>query len=76
LSGLRQRIQAFRQTPQWLAGFRCLSCRKTFTEAHARGFRVEDYLKEQRGLTAIGMLVEGCSIRSVERLTGHPARLP
>jgi len=49
--------------------FRCLSCRKTFTEEHIRAFQVEDYLKEQRGLMAIRMLVEGCSIRTVERLT-------
>ena len=53
-----------------LQRFRCLSCRKTFTEAHAPAFRVEDYLKEQRGLMAIQLLVEGCSIRTIERITG------
>jgi len=53
-----------------LQRYRCLSCGKTFTEEHARGFRVEDYLKDPRGLRAVRMLVEGCSIRSVERLTG------
>jgi len=52
-----------------LQRFRCLSCRKTFTEDHKRGFRVEDYLDEQRGLMAVRMLVEGCSVRTVERLT-------
>jgi transposase-like protein/IS1 family transposase len=52
-----------------LQRFRCLSCRKTFTEEHARVFRVEDYLNEKRGQQAIRMLTEGCSIRSVERLT-------
>jgi hypothetical protein len=30
---------------------------------------VVDYLKDLRGLMAIRMLVEGCSIRAVERLT-------
>jgi hypothetical protein len=30
---------------------------------------VEDYLKGERGLRAIRMLVEGCSVRTVERLT-------
>lgn len=52
-----------------LQRFRCLSCRKTFTEAHDRGFRVGDYLNDPHGLMAIRMLVEGCSIRTVERLT-------
>src|ERR1035438_4982223 len=52
-----------------LQRFRCLSCRKTFTEPHKPAFQVEDYLKDPRGLRAIRMLTEGCSIRSVERLT-------
>jgi transposase-like protein/IS1 family transposase len=52
-----------------LQRFRCLSCRKTFTEPHKPAFQVEDYLKDPRGLQAIRMLTEGCSIRSVERLT-------
>jgi transposase-like protein/IS1 family transposase len=53
-----------------LQRFRCIACLKTFTEAHARSFRVEDYLKERRGIMAIQLLVEGCSIRTVERITG------
>src|ERR1039458_7022100 len=53
-----------------LQRFRCLSCKKTFTESHERGFRVEDYLQDPRGQMAIRMLVEGCSVRTVERLTG------
>ena len=52
-----------------LQRFRCLSCRKTFTEPHKPAFQVEDYLKDPGGLRAIRMLTEGCSIRSVERLT-------
>src|SRR5437016_4886303 len=52
-----------------LRRFRCLACGKTFTEDHERGFRVEDYLNDPRGLMAIRMLIEGCSIRSVERMT-------
>jgi len=52
-----------------LQRFRCLSCRKTFTEQHARGFRVEDYLNDKRGQRAIRMLVEGCSVCAVARLT-------
>ena len=36
---------------------------------HKAAFKVEDYLNEKRGLQAIRMLTEGCSIRTVERLT-------
>ena len=50
--------------------FRCLSCRATFSTEHKPSFRVEDYLKEQRGLMAIQLLVEGCSLRTAERITG------
>ncbi len=53
-----------------LRRFRCLSCRKTFTEPHKAAFRVADYLNEQRGRAAIQLLVEGCSVRTVERATG------
>jgi transposase-like protein len=49
--------------------FRCFSCRKTFTEEHEAAFRVEDYLNEPRGIIAIQLLVEGCSIRTVEGIT-------
>src|SRR5438874_888007 len=52
-----------------LQRFRCLSCRATFTEDHKPAFRVEDYLNDPRGLMAIRMLVEGCSIRTIERIT-------
>jgi transposase-like protein/IS1 family transposase len=52
-----------------LQRFRCLSCRKTFTEDHKAPFRIEDLLKEQRGQMVLQLLVEGCSIRTVERIT-------
>src|ERR1035437_4687828 len=52
-----------------LRRFRCLSCRKTFTDPHKAAFVVEDYLHDPKGQMAIRMLVEGCSIRTVERLT-------
>ena len=50
--------------------YRCSECGKTFTDEYKEVFRVEDYLKEKRGIMAIKLLVEGCSIRSIERLTG------
>jgi|SRR5579884_1958192 len=55
-----------------LQRYRCLSCRKTFTQEHEplQTFRVADYLNERRGLMAIQLLVEGCSVRTVERITG------
>lgn len=53
-----------------LQRFRCLCCKKTFTKPHRAAFRVEDYLQQPKGQMAIRMLVEGCSIRTVERLTG------
>jgi transposase-like protein/IS1 family transposase len=62
-------VKRFGKHRNGLQRFRCGTCRKTFTEEHKRPFRVEDYLNDQRGLMAIRMLVEGCSIRTVERLT-------
>lgn len=53
-----------------LQRFRCVPCGKTDTEEHKLAFRVEDYLKTKRGLMAIKLLAEGCSIRSIERVTG------
>jgi transposase-like protein len=53
-----------------LQRFRCLSCRKTFTEEHKPAFRIEDYLFTDQGRMAIKLLLEGTSVRSAERLTG------
>src|SRR5579872_555887 len=53
-----------------LQRYRCLGCRKTFTEDHAPAFRIEDYLNDPRGVMAIQLLIEGCSIRTAERVTG------
>ncbi len=53
-----------------LQRFRCGVCGKSYTEEHKPSFRVEDYLKTKRGIMAIKLLVEGCSVRSIERLTG------
>lgn len=53
-----------------LQRFRCLACRKTFTEEHKVAFRIEDYLSDPRGIMAVQLLVEGCSVRTAERITG------
>src|SRR3954447_15548599 len=50
--------------------YRCTSCGRTFTDEYKEVFRVGDYLKQKRGLMALKLLIEGCSIRSAERLTG------
>jgi transposase-like protein/IS1 family transposase len=53
-----------------LQRFRCVPCGKTYTEDHKPAFRVEDYLKTKQGIMAMKLLVEGCSVRSIERITG------
>ena len=60
----------FGHHPNGLQRYRCLSCGKTFTEDHTPSFRIEDYLKTPQGLMAIQLLIEGCSIRTAERMTG------
>jgi IS1 family transposase len=47
-----------------------LACHRTFTEDHKPAFRIEDYLFTDQGRMAIKLLLEGCSVRSAERLTG------
>jgi transposase-like protein/IS1 family transposase len=63
-------IKKFGKHRNGLQRFQCKACRSTFTEDHAPSFRVADYLKDKRGIMALKLLVEGCSVRSVERLTG------
>lgn len=41
----------------------------TYTGEHVAPFRVEDYLNGKRGIMAIQLLVEGYSIRTVQRVT-------
>src|ERR1700748_2906383 len=53
-----------------LQRFRCRLCGATFTEEHEAPFRVEDYLNTPKGIMEIQLLVEGCSVRTVERITG------
>ena len=63
------RCKKFGKHRNGLQRFRCKQCRKTFTEDHATPLggmytRLEDATK------VIELLTEGCSISSVERLTG------
>jgi transposase-like protein len=52
-----------------LQRFRCNQCRKTFTEDHERPL---DAMRTplEKAETILKMLVEGSSVRSVERITG------
>src|SRR5271157_3938704 len=47
---------------------KCRQCGKTYTEDHARLF-APMIVPEDKGLLAIQLLIEGTSVRSVERIT-------
>jgi transposase-like protein/IS1 family transposase len=49
--------------------YRCLECKKTFIEPHIRPLG-NMTLAEDKVLSVMQHLVEGCSIRSTERITG------
>jgi transposase-like protein/IS1 family transposase len=52
-----------------LQRFRCSQCRKTFTEDHERP--LDDMrLPLDKAVSVVSLLVEGMSVRSVERVTG------
>src|SRR5580704_9266866 len=53
--------------------FQCLACKKTFTEAYERPLG-DMRLPLDKALSVIQLLVEGCSIRSIERITGVEKR--
>jgi transposase-like protein/IS1 family transposase len=52
---------------------RCLACKKTFIEAYERPLG-EMRLSLEKAVSVIKLLVEGCSIRSAERITGVEKR--
>ena len=56
-----------------LQRYRCLTCKKTFLEPHDRPLG-EMRLPLEKALSVIQHLVEGCSIRSTERITGVEKR--
>jgi transposase-like protein len=56
-----------------LQRFRCAKCRKTFTEAHEKPLEGMT-TPQDKALLALRLLVEGCSIRSIERTTGIAPR--
>src|ERR1700722_5581067 len=52
-----------------LQRFRCNQCSKTYTEDHTRPER-ETRLPQERVVAVLQLLLEGMSVRSVERVTG------
>jgi transposase-like protein/IS1 family transposase len=52
-----------------LQRYRCLSCRKTFTEEHSR-LLGDMILPEEKAIAVLQHLVEGCSVRATSRMTG------
>lgn len=53
--------------------FRCLTCKRTFLDAHDKPLG-EMRLSMDKALSVIQHLVEGCSIRTTERITGVEKR--
>ncbi|MGA7236404.1 MAG: IS1 family transposase [Bryobacteraceae bacterium] len=51
-----------------LQRFRCMQCSKTFTEPHERPFDAMT-VDQEKAMLALRMLVEGNSVRSIERTT-------
>ena len=55
-----------------LQRYRCTSCKKTFTEDHERPLG-DMILAEEKAMSVLQHLVEGCSVRATSRITGvHP----
>src|ERR1035438_2389162 len=61
--------QRFGQHRNGLRRFRCPNCKKTYTEPHQKTLG-EMYIPQDKMLMAVKLLVEGNSIRSIERITG------
>jgi transposase-like protein/IS1 family transposase len=60
--------QRFGKHRNGLRRFRCLSCKRTFTEPHRRTLDTM-YISQDKAALAVQLLVEGNSIRSTERIT-------
>jgi IS1 family transposase len=61
--------QKFGKHRNGLQRFRCPTCRKTYTEEHQR-LLAPMTIPEDKGLLALQLLIEGTSVRTVERVTG------
>jgi len=61
--------QRFGKHRNGLRRFRCLGCKKTYTEPHTRTLDTM-YISQNKAVLALQLLLEGNSIRSTERITG------
>jgi transposase-like protein/IS1 family transposase len=61
--------QRFGKHRNGLRRFRCVPCKRTFTEPHRRILDTM-YISQEKAVLALQLLVEGNSIRSTERITG------
>jgi transposase-like protein len=66
--GCNADCQKFGKHRNGLQRFRCPKCRKTYTEEHERLFAPMT-VPEDKALLAIQLLIEGTSVRTVERIT-------
>ena len=60
--------QRFGKHRNGLRRFRCLNCKKTYTEAHNRILDTK-YIAKEKAVLALRLLLEGNSIRGTERIT-------
>jgi transposase-like protein/IS1 family transposase len=67
-NGCGASCQRFGKHRNGLRRFRCLLCKRTYTEPHKRVLDTM-YVSQEKAVLAIQLLVEGNSIRSTERIT-------
>jgi transposase-like protein/IS1 family transposase len=60
--------QRFGKHRNGLRRFRCVTCKRTFTEPHKRTLDTM-YISQEKAVLALQLLLEGNSIRSTERIT-------
>ena len=65
----QSRCNRFGKHRNGLQRFRCSQCRRTFTEDHTRPLG-EMRLPAEKAISIVRLFVEGCSVRSIERVTG------
>src|SRR5215471_16579334 len=65
-----QTVKKFGYTRTKIQRYRCTTCSTTFSDCQPRVPFATMRVHEDKALQAIQCLLEGCSIRSTERLTG------
>ena len=65
----RVRCKRFGKHRNGLQRYRCNHCRKTYTEEHKRPFGAMT-VPVEKAVLALQLLIEGTSVRSIERITG------